>query len=64
MREAVLNGRVVVAGPDSPDVAHCPTCRAEVHKRRRLTMDQTVTWYYRHQKGSNKACPERYQFGS
>lgn len=43
MREAKVDDRIVVAGPDAPDVATCPACDCEVRKRRRRCMDKTVT---------------------
>ncbi len=32
MREALINGRLVVAGPGSPEKAICPSCGEEVKK--------------------------------
>ncbi|MGD2147573.1 MAG: hypothetical protein PVH41_12830 [Anaerolineae bacterium] len=69
MRQAMVMGRAdeagpgvpVVAGPDSPDVAVCPSCGAVVHKRHRRCMDKTITWYYRHARGAGKRCPQRYR---
>jgi hypothetical protein len=63
MRKARAGDRTVVAGPDAPDVARCPACGSEVHKRKRRCMDKTVTWYYRHKRGVGKECPRRYQMG-
>jgi uncharacterized C2H2 Zn-finger protein len=64
MREARLNGKTVTAGPDSPELGKCPACGCEVRKRKRRTMDETVTWFYRHADRKGKGCPKRYQFGS
>lgn len=64
MREAMVGDERVTAGPESPDVARCPACGSEVHKRKRRRMDKTVSWYYRHKNGTGKGCPERYRFGS
>jgi uncharacterized C2H2 Zn-finger protein len=61
MREAEIDGRLVVAGPDAPQVARCPACGAELQKRKRRTMDKTTTWYYRHKRGQGKDCPRRYR---
>jgi hypothetical protein len=61
MREAEIDGRLVVAGPDAPRVARCPACGAEVQKRKRRTMDKTTTWYYRHRRGQGKDCPRRHR---
>jgi uncharacterized C2H2 Zn-finger protein len=61
MREAEIDGRLVVAGPDAPQVARCPACGAELQKRKRRTMDKTTTWYYRHKRGQGKDCPGRYR---
>jgi len=60
MRDAKVKGRLVVAGPDSPEVAQCPACGGEVHKRKRRLMDGSVTYYYRHKQGVGKRCPRRY----
>ena len=59
MREAKVEGEVVVAGPDTPDVAQCPACGGEVHKRKRRRMDGSVSYYYRHKRGVCKDCPKR-----
>jgi uncharacterized C2H2 Zn-finger protein len=61
MREAKVGNRLVVAGPDAPEVGRCPACGAEVQKRKRRTMDKTTTWYYRHKRGQGKDCPRRYR---
>jgi hypothetical protein len=63
MREAKMGNRLVVAGPDAPEVATCPDCGGEVHKRKRRTMDKSTTWYYRHKRGQGKGCPRRYRPG-
>jgi hypothetical protein len=60
MRDAKLNGRPVLAGPDSPDVALCPACGGEVKKRRRSDSGKT-TWFYRHRQGVGDGCPRRYR---
>jgi hypothetical protein len=39
MKEAVANGKLVVAGPDAPDTAVCPDCGTGVQKRRFRRMD-------------------------
>jgi hypothetical protein len=64
MRQAKFKGRIVTAGPDTPDVATCPACGGEVRKRKRRRMDKTVTWFYRHRRGAGKHCPKRYTPGN
>jgi len=64
VREAMVDGRMIVAGPDAPEVARCPACGSEVRKRKRRTMDKTTSWFYRHPNGAGKGCPKRYKFGS
>ena len=64
MREAIVEGRLIVAGPDAPEVARCPACGSELRKRKRRTMDGTTSWFYRHPNGAGKGCPKRYKFGS
>ena len=59
MREAKVEDEVVVAGPDTPDVAECPACGGEIHKRKRRRMDGSVSFYYRHKRGVGKDCPKR-----
>ena len=59
MREAIVNGKLVPASPDAPDVATCPSCGGEVHKRKRHRMDGQATYYYRHTTGTDE-CPRRY----
>ena len=61
MREAKVEGEVVIAGPNTPDVAECPACGGEIHKRKRRRMDGGVTFYYRHKRGVGKDCPKRSQ---
>jgi hypothetical protein len=60
MRDASVNGRTVKASPDAPEVAHCPECGHEVHKRSRRTMDKTVSWFYRHAPGASRNCRRKY----
>lgn len=60
MRKAEVKGDIVVAGPDSPDVAQCPACGGEVHKRSRRRMDGSVSYYYRHKRGVGQNCSKSY----
>ena len=61
MREAMVNGRLVRAGPDSPEKATCPSCGGVVKKRKRRRMDGQVTYFYRHRTGVGEECPRRYR---
>jgi hypothetical protein len=61
MDEAEVNGKLVVAGPDSPDTAVCPDRGTEVHKRNCTNMDGNITHFYRHIRGQGKECPTRYR---
>ena len=61
MRDAKAKGRLVVAGPDSPEMAQCPACGGEVHKRKRRVMGGGFVYYYRHKQGVGNRCPRRYQ---
>jgi hypothetical protein len=61
VREARLNGRLVEAGPNSPEVALCPVCGEEVHKRCRKVDRRTSTYFYRHRAGVGDGCPLRYR---
>lgn len=61
MKDAQVNGTLVIAGPDTPDTAVCPDCGAKVEKRHRTRMDGTVAYFYRHRRGKGKDCPRRYR---
>jgi hypothetical protein len=43
MREAIVKGQPMLAGPDSPEEAVCPGCGGAVRKRKRRTMDRQST---------------------
>lgn len=60
MQEAVVNGQMISAGPDSPEKAQCPVCGGTVTKRKRRRMDGSVSWFYRHIHGEGKGCSLRY----
>lgn len=60
MREARWNGDVVAAGPESPQLAKCPSCDGEVEKRKRKRSDGDATYFYRHKIGVGEGCPRRY----
>ena len=60
MRDAKLDGKPVLTGLDSPDVAQCPACGGEVRRRRRRVGRSEVTYFYRHRIGSDD-CPRRYR---
>lgn len=60
MKRAKLDdGRFVEASPDAPDRAVCPHCGATVLLRRRKTMLDGETWYWRHAKDAPSTCPAR-----
>jgi hypothetical protein len=61
MRKARVNGRLVLAAPESPDVALCPACGEPVEKRKRARQDRQVTYFWRHKVGVGDGCPLRYQ---
>jgi hypothetical protein len=61
MREAKVEDKIAVAGPDTLDVAECPVCGGEVHKRKRRRMDGGSSYYYRHKRGVGEDCPKRYR---
>ena len=60
MKEAAVGGRIVQAGPDSPEKAQCPACGGTVSKRKRRTMGGGVVYFYRHDAGQGQGCPRRY----
>ena len=59
MRDVMVNGRLVVAGPLSPQDATCPECRGAVTRRKRRGMDGQITYFYRHKRGVGHSCPRR-----
>ena len=61
MRKALADGKLVVAAPDSPEVAVCPSCGGVVTKRKRRKLDGQATYFYRHKRGVGQGCPRRYQ---
>ncbi len=61
MRDAMVNGKLVLAGPDAPDEATCPECGGQVRKRKRRRMDGQVTYFWRHKAGVGDKCPRRYR---
>lgn len=61
MKKARVNGKVVAASPDAPEVGLCPDCGGRVKIRHRTNMDGAVTYFYRHMRGEGKNCPKRYR---
>ena len=59
MKRAVWKGMEIEASPDAPERAVCPHCGADVLLRRRKTMLDGETWYWRHAQGAPRACPGR-----
>jgi hypothetical protein len=64
VQKAVVNEETISAGPDSPDVATCPSCGGVVEKRKRQMMSGQATYFYRHKAGEGQDCPLRYRPGS
>jgi hypothetical protein len=60
MQEARVNGRLVMAGPDAPEVGLCPCCGCVVEKRKRRRGNDEVTYFWRHKAGADDGCPLRY----
>lgn len=61
MLEAKVNGELIQAGSDSSEVATCPACGGEVHKRRRKVGRAGHMYFYRHKAGVGDDCPLRYR---
>jgi hypothetical protein len=61
MQKARVNGHLVQAGPDSPETALCPSCGAQVCKRKRKIGHGKYTYFYRHKIGAGDGCALRYQ---
>lgn len=61
MREVKVNGRLIQAGPDCPEVAECPACGGEVRKRKRKVGRNGLVYFYRHRIGVGNDCPLRYR---
>jgi hypothetical protein len=61
MRTAMAKGKLVQAGPESPDLAICPSCKGMVVKRSRNRQGGETTYFYRHKRGVGTGCPRRYR---
>lgn len=61
MRDALVDGQIVLAGEDSPEEAVCPSCDGAVKKRKRRRMGGQVTYFYRHVRGVGDGCLRRYR---
>ena len=61
MLRAKVDGELIQAGPDSPEVATCPACGGEVCKRRRRVGRNGHTHFYRHKAGVGNDCFLRYR---
>jgi hypothetical protein len=59
MQEAKVNGHIVLAGPDSPQEAFCPSCGECVKKRKRRRGDGSLIYFYRHKIGAGDGCARR-----
>lgn len=59
------NGTRVVAGPDAPEGATCPSCGSTVDLRSRRTgrNPDDKTWFYRHRRGEGPHCSRRSGLG-
>ena len=57
MREAKLNGKVIIAETNAPDIAVCPDYGTDVVKGRRTCMDGVVTYFCRHKRGQGEDSP-------
>ena len=60
MREAVVEGQLVSADPDSPEEATCLVCGSVVRKRKRRNMDRQVVRFYLHETREGEKSPNRY----
>jgi hypothetical protein len=61
MQDAKVDGQLIQASSNSPDVATCPACGGEVHKRKRKSGKDGYTFFYRHRRGVGEDCPLRYR---
>jgi hypothetical protein len=60
MKKALVDGKLVEASPEAPEMATCPGCGGEVRKRKRRRSDGDVTWFWRHKTGVGDGCEMRY----
>jgi hypothetical protein len=51
MKKAEVNGKLAVAGLDTPDTGVCLDCGTEVQKQRLRRMDGGAAYFYRHRHG-------------
>jgi len=61
MQMAMVKGKLVPAGPESPDVAVCPSCKGMVVKHSRKRRDGQTTYFYHHKRSVGIGCPRRYR---
>jgi hypothetical protein len=61
MQAAMVKGKLVQAGSESPDVAVCPSCKGMVVKRSRKIQSNETIYFYRHKRGVGAGCPRRYR---
>jgi len=60
MKTAVTShGEPVLAGPDAPESALCPYCGGPLRLRQRRTMDNHLTYFWRHQDNHHLHCQKR-----
>ncbi len=64
MKDAIIEGRMVQAGPEAPKEARCPACGGRVVLRRRRNGRDNYTWFYRHARGEGPACPRKTSWNS
>jgi hypothetical protein len=61
MRDPRVSGRLVIAGPGTPDTGVCPNYGVPVPKRRVRRLDGTITTCFRHKRGLGENCLKRYR---
>jgi hypothetical protein len=58
--EAIVEGQLVPAGPDSPEEAICLICGIVIRKRKRRNMDRQVVRFYLHENRVGEKRPNRH----
>jgi hypothetical protein len=54
MRIVTVKGKLVPAGPESPDLAICPSCKGVGVKRSRKRQGGPTTYFHLHKRGGRR----------
>jgi hypothetical protein len=60
VREAIVEGQLVPAGPDSPEEAICLVCGSVIRKRKRCNMDRQAVYFCQRETRVGEKRPNRH----